>query len=392
MKNNGDIVQFMKKRDYKMVNNALGKGSFGKTVILQDPFIDELFVAKKYEPDTDQVEIKEQFYKNFLDEIKILYKINHKNIVRIYNYYAYEEISTGYILMEYIDGNNIGEFISDYNHPFLPVSPVSLDNLFVQLIDGFVYIESHGIIHRDIRENNILIDKSGIVKIIDFGIGKVVKKGDLLNDSLASMINREGSDTLPQEYFEGVYTSKTDMFYLGELLHRLFKNNEFTIDETNFSYFNILDKMMKINPDDRYISFSEIREAIDKYDFLNMDITSEDKRIYQAFTDSLYGAISFYNDEMKFNNNTDQFISQIEKTIQDNSFEDRIQDNRGVIRSIVKSSYNYDPSYYISCNAVETFYRWFKKSTIKSQQLILNNIISKLSTIKTVVSGDDIPF
>ena len=230
MKNNGDIVQFMKKRDYKMVNNALGKGSFGKTVILQDPFIDELFVAKKYEPDTDRVEIKEQFYKNFLDEIKILYKINHNNIVRIYNYYAYEEISTGYILMEYIDGNNIDKFISNYYDPFEPVVPVSLDNLFVQLIEGFVYIENHGIIHRDIRENNILIDKSGIVKIIDFGIGKVVEKGDPLNDSLASKINREGSDTLPQEYFEGVYTSKTDMFYLGELLHRLLTHLTQTVE------------------------------------------------------------------------------------------------------------------------------------------------------------------
>ena len=146
------------------------------------------------------------------------------------------------------------------------------------------------------------------------------------------------------------------------------------------------------NPDDRYSNFSEIRETIDKYDLLNMDITPDDKKIYQAFTDSLYSAISSYIDEMKFNNNIDQFISQIEKTIQDNSFEDRIQDNRSVIRSIVKSSCDYDPSQYISCDVVETFYRWFKKSTLKSQQLILNNIISKLSTIRIEVSVDDIPF
>ena len=101
-KQNGDVIPFVKQKDYIMVNNDLGGGSFGKTVLLQDPFIDELFVAKKYEPEYDG--IKEQFYKNFLDEIKILYKLNHRNIVRIYNYYAYENIYTGYILMEYIDG------------------------------------------------------------------------------------------------------------------------------------------------------------------------------------------------------------------------------------------------------------------------------------------------
>ena len=69
-KQNGDIIPFVKQKDYVMINNDLGGGSFGKTVLLQDPFIDELFVAKKYEPEYDG--IKEQFYKNFLEEIKIL--------------------------------------------------------------------------------------------------------------------------------------------------------------------------------------------------------------------------------------------------------------------------------------------------------------------------------
>ena len=97
LKQNGDMIPFLKQKDYIMVNNNLGGGSFGKTVLLQDPFIDELFVAKKYEPEYPG--IREQFYKNFLDEIKILYKLNHRNVVRIYNYYAYKENFTGYILM-----------------------------------------------------------------------------------------------------------------------------------------------------------------------------------------------------------------------------------------------------------------------------------------------------
>lgn len=46
MKENGDVVQFLKQKNYEMVNNNLGSGSFGKTVLLKDPFIDELFVAK----------------------------------------------------------------------------------------------------------------------------------------------------------------------------------------------------------------------------------------------------------------------------------------------------------------------------------------------------------
>ena len=85
MKENGDIVQFLRKKDYIMVKKDLGFGAFGKTVILKDPFIDELFVAKKYEPYFENT--PKEFYDSFLQEIKIMHKLNHRNVVRIYNYY-----------------------------------------------------------------------------------------------------------------------------------------------------------------------------------------------------------------------------------------------------------------------------------------------------------------
>ena len=45
-KDSSDIITFMRKKDYEMINDRLESGSFGKTVLLRDPFIDELFVAK----------------------------------------------------------------------------------------------------------------------------------------------------------------------------------------------------------------------------------------------------------------------------------------------------------------------------------------------------------
>lgn len=195
---NGDMISFLKKKDYIMVNDNLGGGSFGKAVLLQDPFINELFVAKMYKPIYE--EIKEKFFTNFLDEIKILYKLNHPNIVRVFNYYAYEEYRTGYIIMEYIEGKNIDKFFKDYTL----WDEISLDDIFLQLIDAFVCIEESKIIHRDIREGNIIIDKHGIVKIIDFGIGKIFAEDKEIYDSLVSDINRANSDTLPKEYYDGV--------------------------------------------------------------------------------------------------------------------------------------------------------------------------------------------
>lgn len=386
MKNNGDIIPFLKQKDYIMVNNNLGGGSFGKTVLLQDPFIDELFVAKKYEPEYDA--IKEKFYANFLDEIKILYKLNHKNIVRIYNYYAYENIFTGYILMEYIDGTDIGSFIHQYFEPF---ETTTLDEVFLQLIDAFCYIESHGIIHRDIREGNILIDKNGMVKVIDFGIGKIFKKIDDDYDSLVSQINRNASDTLPQEYYEGVYTSQTDMFYLAELLNRLMINAE-NSDDLSFSYQSILDRMMQKNPAERYATFAEVKEAIGKHDFINMDISKVDREIYQSFTNLLYQSLSDFIDAQKFNYDASTFISKLEKALHNNLFEEIIQKNSDIINSIVIGGYHYNNNVVIPCDTVRNFLNWFKNSTLESQTLIINNIISKLSNISIIEAEPELPF
>lgn len=386
-KQNGDVIPFVKQKDYIMVNNDLGGGSFGKTVLLQDPFIDELFVAKKYEPEYDG--IKEQFYKNFLDEIKILYKLNHRNIVRIYNYYAYENIYTGYILMEYIDGENIGDFISDY---FAPFAETTLDDVFLQLIDAFCYIEAHGIIHRDIREGNILVDKSGTVKVIDFGIGKIASRvdgGDA--DSLVADINRAASDTLPQEYCDGIYTSLTDMFYLAELFGRLI-DNAGSCDRTDFSYNDILNKMMEKKPENRFESFAAIREAIGKHDFLHMQISDEDREIYQEFTNLIYKSLTSYMSEPRFNTDCAIFISRLEKALTTNLFETMIQKNADVISSVVDCGYRYNNGVNIPNETVGKFLDWFRAATPQSQALVLNNFIAKISNIKVVEPEPELPF
>lgn len=387
-----DFIHFLRKREYIMINNALGSGSFSKTVLVKDPFIDELFVVKKYEPTFSDNYQRERFFKNFLDEIKILHKLSHRNIVRIYSFYPYEKQLTGFILMEHVDGVSIDDYIfSEYNALFPSVEEITLDDLFKQLIDGFQYIEDNGIIHRDIREGNIMIDKSGTVKIIDFGIGKVAEKGELGTDSLVNDINRDNSDTLPKEYYEGVYNSKTDMFYLGELIQRLIKSAE-NVDNSEFSYFYILEKMMSKAPEDRYASFSEIKDTIGKHDFGYMNITKEDKDIYQNYANHLHSILSAFLNEKKMSNDVEYFISQLERVLQTNCFEDYIQDNRDIVRCIVIGGYRYTRSPLISCENVRTFLEWFKSSSLQSQQLILNNIISKISAKEIEESEPELPF
>ena len=384
MKDNGEIVQFFKQKNYEMINNDLGFGAFGKAVLLKDPFIDELFVAKKYEPYIEQD--RKVFYDSFLREIKIMYKLNHKNVVRIYNYYAYESHYTGYILMEYIDGEPLDEYLEDVYTMSDDEAP---DNLFIQLIDGFDYIEKQGIIHRDIREGNILVTKDGIVKIIDFGLGKTFSPINLSKDSMATKINHLGVDRLPDEYTEGKYDSATDMFYLAELFNRLLRTTQ---TNSYFSYGAIIEKMMQPNTKGRYSSFAEIKDAIRNKDFSTMQISEEDKEIYQSFSNAVVWCIGKFKANREFVSDHEEFIRRLRNVIKKNCFEYIVQNNCDLVYVIVKDGFTYYTNKNIQCSTLIEFEKWFSALSKDSQKLVFDNLVAKLSVIDVEELEDEIPF
>ena len=384
MKNNGDIVAFVKQKDYVMVNNELGSGSFGQTVLLKDPFIDELFVAKKYEPCCEST--RKEFFDSFLQEIKILYKLNHRNVVRVFSYYPFESRYTGYILMEYVDGKRIDEYLSDSS---LWAEGVDPDSIFSQLIDGFAYIEEQGIVHRDIREGNILITRDGVVKIIDFGLGKTFSPVDASDDSMVDIINRSGLDSLPNEYFKGKYDSQTDMFYLAELYNRLLRK---THVDFLFSYEFILRRMMEHEKENRYISFSEIKDVIAKKDFGNLEINPKDKKIYQEFSNAILSCLSCFKGSRTFVSDIEEFKGNIRVVIQRNCFENIVQNPSDLVSVLVKGNYKFYTQREVSCEVVIAFEKWYNSLSGDWQRLVLNNIIAKLSVVKVESADDELPF
>jgi len=68
--------------------------------------------------------------------------------------------------MDFIEGSEIQEYLKE--------NPDKIDDIFIQTIYGFKYLEEVEILHRDIRPQNLLVSKNGIVKIIDFGFGKEI--------------------------------------------------------------------------------------------------------------------------------------------------------------------------------------------------------------------------
>lgn len=123
----GQIIQFLKPKCFEFVKR-LGAGGTGKTVLMHDTTINELFVCKKYDP--EQKEYEDEFYNRFVEEIKIMYSVYNENIVRIYDYFLYPEFKTGYIIMEYIKGKNIEEY-------FQTADEENINSIFLQIINAF---------------------------------------------------------------------------------------------------------------------------------------------------------------------------------------------------------------------------------------------------------------
>jgi serine/threonine-protein kinase len=99
-----------------------------------------------------------------------------------------------------------------------------------------------------------------------------------------------------------------------------------------------------------------------------------------------------YTSERQFNTSPETFCEKLQKALQNNIFEEYIQKNSDVLNSVVSCSYRYDNSVDIPCEAVKAFLTWYESYGAETKDLILQNIISKLSTIAVSIPDDELPF
>ena len=375
------IVEFKPIKGYEVINENLGSGSFGKTILIKDSSINELFVCKKYCPQTGIK--KEDFFQNFKKEIKLMYNINHPNVVRVFTYYLFDEAYTGYIIMEYIDGVNIDKWFSEYS---LRLADSNI--IFRQLIEGFNCIEKSGVIHRDIRENNILISNNDTVKIIDFGLGKDINEQKLSVDTYNSLINRGQMQKFPKEFSGKKYTSKTDMFCIAELFERMLKKHSIN----DFKHTYILQKMLSTNPNDRYNSFADIIIALDNKEFKQLDISSEDKEIYNNFIGGLCNCIGEFTKKPVFEDNITSILSELNEILEENCLNYHIENMVEVFNVFIKSPLRYYSKRHIDSDTLKAFYDWILSKDERYQEIIIKNIKNRLLGSIPIKIEEELPF
>ena len=142
----------------------LGQGGMGAVYKARQPALDRLVALKILPP---AVAGDPGFAERFNREARALARLNHPNIVAVYDFGKAGELH--YLLMEFVDGSNLREV-----EQVARLSPEQALAIVPQICEALQFAHNEGVVHRDVKPENILLDKKGRVKMADFGIAKIV--------------------------------------------------------------------------------------------------------------------------------------------------------------------------------------------------------------------------
>jgi uncharacterized protein YbaR (Trm112 family) len=190
------------------VIGELGRGAMGVVYRARDPIINRLVALKTITAaGSDNQNLLERFYR----EAQSAGGLQHPNIVTIFD--MGDEAGVPYIAMELIEGENLEQMISQR----MPI-PVSLKLLYAaQACSAFDYAHKRGIVHRDIKPGNIMVNKDGAVKVVDFGIARVLETSKTQTGTLIGTF----AYMSPEQYHGEHADERSDIWSFGVLLYEL---------------------------------------------------------------------------------------------------------------------------------------------------------------------------
>lgn len=187
----------------------LGRGGMGEVYLAEHLVLEKLVALKILPPsrvDADAVA-------RFLREARLCSRIEHPNVVPVYD--AGESGDLHYFVMQYVEGNNLAELISERGSPLPWPAAVKIIRDAAQ---GLAAVHRLGLLHRDVKPQNIMVSKDSRVLLMDFGLAREQAHSDLTASG-----NIVGTLAfMSPEQSEGTHLDKrTDIYSLGATLHYL---------------------------------------------------------------------------------------------------------------------------------------------------------------------------
>jgi eukaryotic-like serine/threonine-protein kinase len=274
---------------YKIIS-AIGKGGMGEVFLAQDTKLDRKVALKILPPefaeDADRMS-------RFVREAKSASALNHPNIITIHE--IGESDGTHFIATEFIDGKTLGDYAKAN-----PLNYKSALEIAIQVASALDEAHSAGIVHRDIKPDNVMIRANGLVKILDFGIAKFSGHGDAEThghgeedktliaaspsqpDSAShktspGMIIGTANYMSPEQAKGKVVDARTDIFSFGVVLH------EMIAGQLPFEGENALEMIGAILKDEPKPLNSEVPTEISK--IINKCLRKDRDERYQTIKD-----------------------------------------------------------------------------------------------------------
>jgi eukaryotic-like serine/threonine-protein kinase len=206
----GDMIEGR----YKFIQK-IGKGAFGTVVLVEDTVVEERLILKFLNAN---VSSDEEMLKRFVHELRYSRRITHKNVIRIYDFLY---VGGSYaISMEYFPSHTLGTEIANEK----PMPPKKALNYGTDICVGMSVAHQQGIIHRDLKPANILINDSGLLKIVDFGVAAAAKSGDTQLTKTGYVIGSP-KYMAPEQILGKKVDERADIYSLGVIMYEMLAGN-----------------------------------------------------------------------------------------------------------------------------------------------------------------------
>jgi serine/threonine protein kinase len=225
---------------YKIIS-VLGEGGMGTVYLAEHTNFDRKVAIKAIHPHLAK---NEEIRKRFKNEAATMARLQHPNIVGLYDYFVDEEGL--YLIMELVEGIELESYIRTIGSPLDEhVSAAFMK----QLLEAFSHAHDKGVVHRDIKPANILITNDGTIKVLDFGIAKIVD-GDGLHNMTKTGTQIGTVYYMSPEQVQGKKVdARSDIYSLGVTFYQMLTaQNPYNSCTTEFEVYSKIVQEQLPNP------------------------------------------------------------------------------------------------------------------------------------------------
>jgi len=259
---------------YQIIDD-LGQGGMGRVYKAFDKEVKEIIAIKLLKP---EIASDSKTIERFRNELKLARRIGHKNVCRMYD--LHKDGSTYFITMEFVSGEDLKSFIRRSKR----LTTSTIISIGRQSCDGLVEAHRLVVVHRDLKPQNIMIDKDGNARIMDFGIARVLQRKGLTDEGVIigtpEYMSPEQAEALEVDERSDIYSLGVILFemaagqvpFTGEtaLSIAMKHKSEFPKNPKELNpqipgdLCSIILKCLEKDRERRYQNASELRSALDR--------------------------------------------------------------------------------------------------------------------------------